>query len=157
MHIMFAALCEKVRSLGSRSASAGDPRVGRLWLVLIGCGLSLCGCGPRPVTGGTPGTLHARSLMLADLQLVVYRVEGGTPAPIGLAQTGTDGSFALVSNGAQGPLRLSPGEYRITVETAGSPARIPPAYARPESTPLQINWTAADRVLDLEANDITLP
>jgi hypothetical protein len=129
----------------------------QLWMGCALCVLLVGGCGPRPVTGGTPGTLHSRNLPLADLQVVVYRAADGEFEALGMAQTDIHGAFELVTNGARGPLHLAPGEYRFTVETAGSPARIPASYARPESTPLQRSWTTSDRFLDLEVNDITLP
>lgn len=128
-----------------------------LWMYCALCVLLVSGCGPRPVTGGTAGTLHARNLMLSDLQVVVYRVTDGKFVRLGMAQTDIHGAFELVTNEARGPLHLAPGEYHFTVETAGSPARIPGSYALPESTPLQRSWTASDHFLDLEANDITLP
>ena len=126
-------------------------------------GLALCillgsGCGTRPVVGGTQGALHARGVSLADMQVVVYRsVAGGEFEPLGMAQTDLHGAFELVTNAARGPLHLAPGEYRFTVESAGSPARIPASYSHPTSTPLQRIWASSDHFLDLEANDITLP
>jgi hypothetical protein len=61
-----------------------------------------------------------------------------------------DGAFELVANGAQGPLWLSPGEYRCTLESAGAPVQFPMEYAQADTTPLTISWSAGDKELDLE-------
>lgn len=98
------------------------------------------GCGPRPVAGGTQGILRWGEEPLADIQLTVHRVQGGVPTTTGFGVTGFDGKFALFTNGAQGPLKLEPGEYRFTLESVGSPLVIPPAWTKPESTPLQVQW-----------------
>lgn len=113
--------------------------------LLIGCG------GPRHVAGGTTGTLHAGSVLLGDIQVTVHRVAGTTPQVVGMGITRTDGHFDLVLPGAKGPLHLTPGEYRITVESVGPvPLRFPKDYASAEKTPLLVKWTAENSQLDLE-------
>jgi hypothetical protein len=71
---------------------------------------------------------------------------------VGFAVTSLDGSFELVLNGARGPLWLSPGEYRFTLESAGSPVQLPHEFAGPDTTPLSVVWSADDGDLDLDAS-----
>lgn len=116
-----------------------------LTILLIGCG------GPRHVAGGTTGTLHAGSVLLGDTQVTLHRVAGVTTEVVGMGITRTDGHFELVLPGAKGPLHLTPGEYRITVESVGPiPLRFPKDYGSPEKTPLFVKWAADDTQLDLE-------
>ncbi|MDX1948036.1 MAG: PepSY domain-containing protein [Pirellulaceae bacterium] len=112
--------------------------------------MSIVGCGPRPVAGGTPGTLRAAGELLSEVQITVHQATDGVWQPAGFAVTRSDGSFALVTNGAKGALELSPGEYRCTLESAGAPVQIPPAYTKPETTPLTVAWPTASASLDLE-------
>jgi hypothetical protein len=111
--------------------------------------LATCGCGPRPVTGGTPGLLTANGDAISEVQVTIHQQNGAAWQPIGFADTTTDGSFALVENQARGPLRLSAGEYRVTLESAGAPIHIPPEYAKAETTPLKVAWSASDSNLNL--------
>lgn len=116
-----------------------------LTTMLIGCG------GPQHVVGGTTGTLHAGSVMLGDIQVTVHRVAGTTPEIVGMGITQASGHFELVLPGAKGPLHLTPGEYRVTVESVGPvPLRFPKDYGSPEKTPLHVKWTADNTQLDLE-------
>lgn len=117
-------------------------------VVAAGCG------GPRGVTGGTEGVLHAGGERLADIQLTIHEVEGSTTKPIGFAQTRTDGTFNLVTNGAMGPLRLDAGEYLCTIESAGSPVQIPPELMKAKTTSLKVTWTDSDRMLDLNVPEL---
>ncbi len=112
---------------------------------------TLAGCGVRPVTGGTKGVLRYDGKLLSDIQVTVYQVAGGHTEPIGFGVTVNDGSFQLVQTGARGPLRLSPGQYRCTLESAGTPTRIATPYAHADTTPLVVSWSAGDKSLDLEA------
>jgi hypothetical protein len=114
------------------------------------------GCGPRPIVGGTPGVLRAGGQPLAEVQVTLHQQEGSAWLPVGFADTAGDGSFELVSRGAAGPLVLSPGEYRATLESVGSPIHIPPAYAKPDSSPLTVSWSAGDDQLDLHLTDQNL-
>jgi hypothetical protein len=108
------------------------------------------GCGVRPVTGGTPGVLRYRDKLFSDIQVTVHRVENGSTEQIGFGVTAADGTFQLVTNGARGALRLSPGEYRCTLESVGVPLRIPKPYAHVDTTPLKVSWSASDKGLHLE-------
>lgn len=115
-----------------------------IWAAMLGCG------GPRPVTGGTPGVLHAGTGTLSDIQVTVHEIDGTTSRPIGFAITDSNGEFELVTNGAQGPLLLSAGEYRCTLESAGAPVQLPIEYAKAETTPLKISWSDDTVELNLE-------
>ena len=123
------------------------------WAVLLTM-LSGCG-GPKGVTGGTPGVLTYRGKQSADIRVTVYRVDGTASEQIGFGVTANDGTFQLVANEARGPLRLSPGDYCCTLDSAGSPLRIPREYSKPGSTPLKVSWSAADKSLDLEVPEAT--
>ena len=117
--------------------------------VILATTLPGCG-GPQPVTGGTPGTLRVGSELLSDFQVTIHQVEGTTTEPIGFGVTGADGSFQLVTNGAQGPLWLSAGEYRCTLESAGAPLVIPKQYTQATRTPLKVTWPTGDEQLNLD-------
>jgi hypothetical protein len=112
--------------------------------------LLLPGCGPRPVAGGTPGVLRTGGQPLPDVQVKLHRQEGASWQVVGFADTTTDGSFQLVTPGAAGPLALPPGEYRATLESVGAPIQIPPAYAKPDSSPLVVSWSEGDDTLNLQ-------
>ena len=111
---------------------------------------ALPGCGgPQPVSGGTPGTLRVGSELLSDFQVTIHEVKGTSAEPVGFGVTRADGSFQLMTNGAQGPLWLSPGEYRCTLESAGAPLVIPKQYTQATTTPLQVTWSTDDENLEL--------
>jgi len=130
--------------------------VRRLILTLL-IGLALpAGCAPRPVTGGTKGSVRGGGAPLSDLQVTIHSQQAGAWSPVGFAISTTDGSFELFTNGAKGSLFLQPGEYRCTVESAGAPLRIPPAYAKAETTPLKIFWPTPSQSLDLELPALSL-
>ena len=109
-----------------------------------------CSGSARPVTGGTAGELHAGDDPLGDIQVTVHQIEGTSFEAIGFAATRADGSFELVTPGAQGPLRLTPGEYCCTLESVGAPIVIPKDYTKAETTPLKVTWELGDSNLELE-------
>ncbi len=117
--------------------------------VILAATSSGCG-GPQPVTGGTPGTLRVGSELLSDFQVTIHQVEGTTTEPVGFGLTGADGSFQLMTNGAQGPLWLSAGDYRCTLESAGAPLVIPKQYTQATRTPLKVTWPTGDEHLNIE-------
>lgn len=142
------------RSVGARGHSAR----GRWWVVsriaLAVLGL-MVGCDRvRPVTGGTPGTLQVPGQVASDLQLTLFREQAGTWQPVGFATTGAGGRFELLLPGAVGPLRLEPGQYRVTVETAGSELVLPPEVGQVATTPVRIEWTGNEPGLQVS---LTLP
>jgi hypothetical protein len=87
-------------------------------LQLLAALFALGGCGAAPVAGGTKGKLQAATGGLGDVQVSAHPMDGGSWHPLGFGVTDDDGKFALVQNGAQGPLWLSPGEYRCTLHVA---------------------------------------
>lgn len=113
---------------------------------------ALSGCRAKPVVGGTPGQVQGSGELKGDIQVTLHRVEGASSSPVGFAVTAADGSFQLVTNGARGALWLTPGEYRCTLESAGTPVQIPADYTRPDSTPLKISWSQSDQKLDLKVS-----
>lgn len=119
-----------------------------LLLILASGSLVTTGCGPRSVKGGTQGILIVNDEAWPDLQLTVHQWEENSGEIIGFAVTKGDGSFELLLNGAEGPLWLTPGDYRFTLETVGPPMKIPKIFTQPETTPLKINWTGADPRLE---------
>lgn len=122
----------------------------RFNLFLAAAAVSVSGCGGvQPVPGGTAGTLSFGDQIMSDIQVTVHQSDGGSWKPIGFGVTDREGWFELVSNGAQGALWLSPGEYRFTLDSAGAPVQIPQQYTRAESTPLKSSWSEQDDELEL--------
>ncbi len=123
------------------------------WMILVG-GLVVTlatGCGPRPTPGGTAGRLTSGGLPLSEVQLTIHGVEGTEFRALGIAVPSADGEFRLVTMEARGPLRLTPGEYRGTLESLGAPVVIPPEYTSPATTPWKIQWSDSSQLLQLEA------
>lgn len=114
--------------------------------------IGVSGCGAHPISGGTPGILRGSDFALSDIQVTVHRLEQQKMSRIGFGVTVTEGEFELVTNEARGPLRLEPGEYRFTLESAGAPVLIPAEYTQAETTPLRITWSKDDETIDLEAS-----
>lgn len=54
--------------------------------------------------------------------------------------TAADGSFRLATDLDVEPLWLEPGDYRVTLESVGSPVAIPAEYGDVDRTPLRIHW-----------------
>jgi hypothetical protein len=119
-------------------------------IVVLFIVLTIAGCGPSPVRGGTRGILRIGGTPMSEVQVTVYQHQDGRWQPIGLGVAMTDGSLELVTSGAQGPLTLEPGEYRCTLESIGAPVRVPREYSQAETTPLAITWSSSSEVLSLE-------
>lgn len=101
----------------------------------------LSGCGVKGISGGTKGSISTGGVPLSEMQITAYKVvENESYEAIGFGITDSDGVFELVTNGAQGPLVLSTGEYRFTLESVGAPVLIPPDYLAANTTPLEISW-----------------
>ncbi len=120
--------------------------------MLMLCGLS-CSREPTGVAGGTPGSLRLGDKVAGDIQVVLYATAGASHQPVGFAVTQSDGSFRLLQPGAQGPLTLAPGEYRCTLESAGTPLRIPRSMSRPETTPLNVSVPPGAESIEIEVKD----
>jgi hypothetical protein len=118
--------------------------------------LMLVGCGAAPVVGGTKGRLQAGNGGLGDVQVTVHQGDAGKWLPAGFGVTDNEGRFELVQNGAKGPLWLSPGEYRCTLQSAGAPVEIPEEFGKPETTPLQATVKGKDYVLELKTPEFPL-
>ena len=144
-------------SLQSGSLIDGNqmPRISCALVVALMTFWSGCG-GVEPVTGGTTGTLHVGRELLSDIQVTIHRVEGGSTEPIGFGVTRFDGSFELMTNGAQGPLWLTPGEYRFTLESSGAPVEFPKQYHQAATTPLKVSRSSAEETLDLKIPAVKL-
>jgi len=113
------------------------------------------GCGPRPTTGGTPGTFQYGGLPRVDVQIQLHRQP--SQEHVGFGVTTADGKFQLISPDAKGPLFLSPGEYSITLESVGTdPVLFPTEYTSPTTTPLRHVWSASDTSLDIQIPAPTL-
>lgn len=108
------------------------------------------GCGTKGVIGGTKGLLHTGSAMMSELQITVHQVEGSATKQIGSGVTDSNGEFELVTNGAKGPLKLSPGEYRFTLESVGAPVVLPQEFTQADTTPLKLTWSAGDKAIDFD-------
>jgi hypothetical protein len=124
-------------------------------LMMMAATLPGCG-GMKPVAGGTEGTLKVAGQLLSDIQVTVHQVEGGSTRPVGFGTTIADGTFKLVTNGAQGPLWLNAGEYRFTLESAGAPVQFPKDYAHADTTPLKLTWADGGSHLELEVPTATI-
>lgn len=121
-------------------------------LLLVCCQIFSIGCNSRATTavsGGTPGLLVAGDQPIPEFEVKIYAVDSASP--LGVAVTGNDGSFKLVQPTGDGPLWLTEGEYRITLESIGvATPRLSPAYINPSKTPLKIQWKTDDKTLDLK-------
>jgi hypothetical protein len=122
----------------------------RGFVALAALAAALLGCGVRPVTGGTKGVLRSGGAPLGDIQVTVHEADGSAWRAVGFGVTAADGTFELVTNGAAGPLWLSPGEYRCTLESVGAPVQIPKVNTLPDTTPLTVTWSVGDLSLNLE-------
>lgn len=132
-------------------------RITRHVLAAVVVLVSLPGCGPRPVQGGTAGHLLSAGNPLPDVRVTVFQGEGSAYTPLGFGVTTNDGSFQLFQNQARGPLVLTAGEYHFTLESAGAPIQIPPRYAKPETSPLKASWDGGGAGLDLAVAEKLVP
>ena len=112
--------------------------------------LVLAGCGPQPVTGGTGGTVRIGGTPMSEVQVTVHQPSDVGWDAVGFGVATTDGSFELVTSGAAGPLDLSPGTYRCTLESVGAPIAIAPLYSQAATTPLEIVWPTRDGRLTID-------
>ncbi len=125
--------------------------VPKLGILLVAANLMNAGCGVHTVPGGSTGIVHAGATPLCDIQVTMHRLEDGRVKSVGFGVSGPDGRFALVQTNAAGPLWLSPGEYRCTVESVGPvPLQFPRAYSEPGKTPVKVTWPTADQQLDVD-------
>jgi hypothetical protein len=124
-----------------------------IWAFLCGGLLvaSGCGSGVTPVTGGTAGIIRAGETNLSDVQVTVHRWSGSQAELVGWGVSKPDGTFRLVQPNAKGPLHLSSGEYRVTLESVGAvPVVFPKEYSSAERTPLTVEWTSSMEQIELD-------
>lgn len=134
------------RWLGLRQRSPIAPVAAALVLALLYAGCS----DVKPVKGGTSGVLIVGSQPMSDMQITLYKNGVTPPESVGFGVTTSAGRFELLQNGAIGPLHLAPGEYRCTVETAGAPVDLPKEYLQPNETPVVIDWTGGESLLEVK-------
>ena len=114
--------------------------------------LNGCSNAPAPAAGGTPGTLTFGDGVTSDINITVHQNSAGSFQPIGFGLTDIEGRFILYQTGAAGPLWLEPGDYVFTLESVGPSIVFPKEYLSPQTTPLQLSWTA-----DSNSADLTVP
>jgi hypothetical protein len=136
--------------LGLRSS----PPASVATLLLVGCVLSGCGGGSRPVTGGTTGQLKFGSHVTSDVQVTLHRRVGSEFEVVGFATTDADGRFELLQPGAVGPLWLSTGNYVVTLESVGAPLVLPEKYGMPTKSSLTVDWKEDSADLLLQVDDV---
>lgn len=127
-------------------------------LALMSLLLAVAGCGGSTAApGGTKGTIRHGTATLSDVQVTVHRGDHGFWEPVGFGVSGADGQFELRDNLASGPLWLTPGRYRFTIESVGpTPLAWSPAHQDPAQTPLRRTWTATDTTLDVDVPEPSL-
>ena len=118
-----------------------------MFIAIAGC---RDGANSPLVAGGTMGKIHNGRDPLIGIQVTVHQVDGEMMEPIGVAASRPDGSFELVTLDGTNACQLTPGEYRCTLESAGTPLVIPKEFTSPETTPLKINLAADDEAIDLK-------
>lgn len=113
------------------------------------------GCGTvAEVPPGTPGVVRAAGVPLADVEVYVYLLSSASE-PLGLGLTDANGRFELRLLGLRGPLNLEPGDYRVTLASAGElELNWPAEFSDPQRTPLRISISRERPVIDL---DVPLP
>lgn len=108
----------------------------------------LAGCGPPPtIEGGTPGKLHTEEQPLGEVRITVFDLDGH---PQAFAVSDRQGNFQLRKEATLEGVHLSPGIYRLTIESAGEFRMIwPKKYRSPEKSPLELKWTEDQTEIDL--------
>ncbi|PQO31048.1 hypothetical protein C5Y96_11860 [Blastopirellula marina] len=115
-------------------------------LILLACLLN--GCGPPPaIPGGTPGRIHTEGQPLGEVRVTVYGQDG---QPQAFAVSDRQGSFQLRQEATLEGVHLSPGSYRLTIESTGEfSMHWPKAYRSPTKSPLEIQFSAEQTEIDL--------
>jgi hypothetical protein len=113
------------------------------------------GCGtPAEVPPGTQGVVRAAGIPLADVEVQIYP-HSIADEPLGSGITDANGRFQLRLPGLTGPLHLKPGDYRITIASAGEIHLSWPAeFSDPQRSPLGVTITARQPAIEL---DVPLP
>ncbi len=119
--------------------------------------VTIAGCSPGPITGGTSGVLRTDGNPLADVQLTIYTATPSTndDESLGYGVTSGDGKFELVKQDSTGPLYLEPGSYVVVLESVGAPTDLPAEYLTRNSTPLKVDLSN-NATLELNVPGLTL-
>jgi hypothetical protein len=120
--------------------------------------VAFAGCGGQTVpeiSGGTTGKIHNGREPLVGIQVTVHQLDDESMEPIGVGASRLDGSFELVTMDGTTACQLPPGEYRCTLESAGSPLAIPLQFVKPETSPLKIALSNEDDSIDLKLPQFT--
>lgn len=106
-------------------------------LPLVILAILVGGCSQAPeLPGGTRGTVRIDGKPLAEIQVTLFREPA--EAPVAFAITRSDGQFELRALGTLEAAWLTPGEYRVTVESVGEHTiHWPAEYRDPRQTPLR--------------------
>lgn len=117
-----------------------------MWILTL-----LLGCGPAPsIPGGTSGLLHADGTPLKEVRVTLFAAKDDSTQSIAFAVTDAEGAFQLREEATLEGVWLEPGEYRVTLESAGEFRMIwPREYTSPQQTPLKVAWTAEQTQLEL--------
>lgn len=109
------------------------------------------GCGgTEEIEGGTPGIIHVGSTPLADVHVSVYRPDATASEPLAFGVSDANGRFVLRRRESLEGAWLEPGEYRCTIESAGEfQLHWPAEFQSPQDSPLNVNWSSAEKELDL--------
>ncbi len=122
---------------------------------LLICGLlavGISGCGGSGVAGGTTGTLRIDGRGLPEIQLRLYQARADDFVEAGFGVTVADGRFELLQPAARGALWLSPGDYRVTLESIGPPLQIPAEFQQPATTPVILTVDPGQESIELDVN-----
>lgn len=120
----------------------------RLSIVLTLLASLFYGCGSPPaIPGGTPGRIHTDGQPLGEVRVTVFGQNG---QPQAFAVSDRQGNFQLRQEATLEGVHLTPGTYRLTIESAGEfPMLWPKAYRSPTKSPLEIEFQAEQAEIDL--------
>ncbi len=91
---------------------------------------------------------------LPDIQVSIFG-ESHPNQILGIGVTGLDGRFVLRDPEAHRPLWLTPGKYRLTLESVGSiPLRMPESWGKPSKTPHGIEVLQAEQTIQVQVDGI---
>ena len=127
------------------------PALGLLVIALAVCATAMTGCGPPPeVPPGTAGIVRTDSVPLTDVLVQIYS-DPPAPQPLGAGITDSSGRFQLRLPDLSAPLHVEPGDYRLTIESAGDiPLSWPAQLRDPQKTPLRQTVTDPQQAIELD-------
>lgn len=102
--------------------------------------LGVIGCGSAAMTEGTEGNVFCEVGGVRDVRVSVHQFLRGEWHLVGEGVSDYEGFFTLRTPSGLGPCRLTPGEYRITLEPAGDGTwTLPDSWMSIEQTPLRVS------------------